>query len=346
MELRIAQNTDAKEWDRIITESPHGTLFHHWDWLKITEKHTRMKLYPLIALKDGVSVGIIPLFFQKKGPVRMVFSPPPHAALFYLGPVLTGIEKLRQDAWENLYIDFQKSVENFIIHSLRANYVSISLSPGLQDPRPFIWSGYSVEPRYDYEINLTKGTEYLFQTIDKKRRQDINRAKKRGVSIEIGEKQEFEKILDLMEIRYEQQEKKVTVQRPYLADIFNSYKDHITVFVATFEGNIVTGLIDLHYKNTMYSWIGNLKPVIKLSPSPTDLLNWEAISYGCNNGFKYHVLLSAAGNERLHSYSASKFDPELKIRYHAKKTSYLSSVFEKGYSAILKPLQGKMGNGK
>jgi len=272
----------------------------------------------------------------------MVFSPPPHAALFYLGPVLSGCDTLRQEKRERIYFDFQRSVENFILNELNANYISISLSPALQDPRPFDWSGYLVEPLYDYEIDLTRGAEYLFQTIDKKQRQDLTRAKKKGIVVEVGQKNEFEKILDLMELRYAQQHKVVTVSRLYLADIFNSYKDNVTVFAAKYEGEIVTGLIDLHYKDTIYSWIGNLKPIIKISPSPTDLLNWEAVSYGSEQGFKYYVLLSAAGNERLHSYSSAKFNPALKIRYHAKKTSIATGLFEKGYINILKPLRGRM----
>jgi hypothetical protein len=342
IEIRAAQKEDSEKWDKIISESPYGTLFHKWNWLKITEKHTKSKLFPLIGEKNGEIVGIFPIFFQKNGPARMVFSPPPHAALFYIGPLPVGIEKLRQENREHVYFDFQNSVENFILKVLKPNYISIGLSPALQDPRPFIWSGYLIEPLYDYEIDLTKGTEYLFQTIDKKRRQDISRAKKRGITIEVGHREEFEKIINLMEIRYEQQDKEMTVPRSYLTDIYNAFEDNITVFTAKYEGDIVTGLIDLKYKDSIYSWIGNLKPVIKLSPSPTDLLNWEAIRFGCNQGFKYYVVLSAAGNERLHSYSASKFDPKLKIRYFAKKTSFLSRIYEKGYTNIIKPFRGKI----
>ena len=52
--------------------------------------------------------------------------------------------------------------------------------------------------------------------------------------------------------------------------------------------------------------------------------------------------MGAAGNERLHTYYASKFDPELSISYNAKKKSFISGIFEKGYTNILKPLRGKM----
>jgi hypothetical protein len=342
VEIRIAQNSDVRGWDTINSQSPHGTLFHQWNWLKITEKHTQTELYPLIGEKGDTPIGIFPLFFQKKGPLRMVFSPPPHAVLFYLGPVLTGVDTLRQENWENVYCEFQTSVDNFIKNELKANYSSISLPPTLKDPRPFNWSGYSVSPLYDYEIDLSGGTENLFQKIDKKRRQDINRTKKRGITVEIGHKQEFEKVLDLLELRYGQQNKLLTVSRSYLMDIFDAYHDNITVFVAKYEGEIITGLIDLHYRDRIYSWIGNIKPIIPISPSPMDLINWEAVSYGCDHGFKFYVLLSAAGNQRLHSYSSSKFDPELLIRYYAKKTSFASGILEKGYTTILKPLRGWM----
>ena len=29
VEIRIAHNDDAEEWDAIISQSPHGTLFHN-----------------------------------------------------------------------------------------------------------------------------------------------------------------------------------------------------------------------------------------------------------------------------------------------------------------------------
>ena len=342
IELRLAQNNDAKEWDRIVSESLHGTLFHHWDWLKITERHTQTKLYPLMGIKNGEIIGVFPLFFQKKGLFRMVFSPPPHAAIFYLGPVFAGYDSLIQEKWENMYVDFLKSVENFIINDLNANYISIALSPALQDPRPFSWSGYTIEPAFDYVTDLRKGSDYLFKSLDKKQRQDINRAKKRGINIEIGGQKEISVIMDLMTNRYDEQAKIVTIPQAYLTEIYDEFKGNITVFVALIEGEIITGLIDLHYQDTLYSWIGNPKPRMPVSPSPNDLMAWEVIRYGCEQNYLSHVTMGAAGNERLHTYYASKFEPELSIRFHAKKTSFVSGIFEKGYTHILKPLRGRM----
>jgi hypothetical protein len=340
-EIRRANSEDAEEWDAIISKSPHGTIFHQWDWLKITEKHTQTTLYPLIGIKGSTPIGVFPLFFQKTGSVRMVFSPPPHAALFYLGPVLAGYDTLKQEKREINYIGFQNLVEHFIKSDLKANYVSISLPPCLLDPRPFTWSGYSFEPQYDYVIDLSVGLDSLLKTLDKKGRQNLNQAKKRGMTVEIGGKKEYENILDLMEIRYAQQGKNVTIAREYFLDLYEVYKDHLKIFVAILEGKIVTGSIDFQYRDTHYSWIGNPKPKKPISPSPNDLLIWESVKYAHGHGCRYYVTMNAAGDKRLHSYYASKFDPELKVHLSVKKHSYTAGLLEKGYSEVIKPLRGK-----
>ena len=98
--------------------------------------------------------------------------------------------------------------------------------------------------------------------LDKKQRQNLNRAKKRGITVEIGGKREYNMILDLMDIRYGQQGKKITVSRDYLSDIYDAYKDNLKIFVVKVDNEVITGSIDLQYGNTHYSWIGSPKPKI------------------------------------------------------------------------------------
>jgi hypothetical protein len=340
IEIHIARNEDAKEWDELITKSPQSTLSHSWKWLRIAEKYTQSNLYPLIGMKKGNPVGVFPIFFQRKGPVRMVFSPPPNTVLFYLGPVLIGYDMLKQEKREKIFIEFLNSVENFIKNDLKAQYISISLSPSLKDPRPFLWQGYSVEPHYEYVVDLCRGFDPLFQSLGKRQRQNMNRARKRGIIVELGAKGEFEEILNLMDIRYAQQGKVVTPSKQYLLEIYNEYKDFIKIFVAKINQEIVTGSIDFQYKDTHYSWIGNPKPKKSITPSPNDLLINESVRYACEKGCRYYVTMGAAGDKRLHYYYASKFNPDLKIHYSLKKGPFFTELLEKSYTKIIKPLGG------
>ncbi len=338
LELKIAQEGDAGEWNSIISKSQHGTLFHSWTWLRLAETHTHTILYPLIGLKDDIPIGVFPLFYQRKGPFRLVFSPPPSTVLFYLGPVIAEYDKMKQEKREKTFIEFYLNVDNFIKNELNAHYVSISLAPGLQDPRPFLWSGYSIEPQYDYVIDLNRGADLLLQDINKKQRQNLTRAKKRGITVETGGRDEYEEILNLMDIRYRHQGKTVSSSRKYLLDIYDAYKDNIKVFVAKLNEEILTGTIDFQYKDTHYSWIGNPKPKIQISPSPNDLVIWESVRFAQEKGMNYYVTMNAAGNRRLHSYYASKYNPDLKVHFSLKRTSYIMNLLEKGYSGFFKSL--------
>ena len=342
VELRIAQDTDAEEWDAVSAKSPHGTLFHTWNWLKITEKHTHSRLYPLMGIQENTPIGIFPLFFQKKGPLRMVFSPPPESFLPYLGPVLAGFDSLKQEKREKNYIGLQAAVEQFLKEESRANYIHISLPPALQDLRPFTWSGYSTEPEYDYVSDLSIGPDALLQTLDKKLRQNLNRAKNRGMTVEIGGKKELEIILDLMEVRYAEQEKFLAWSKSYFPALYDGYKDYLKIFVAKVDGEVVTGSIDFQYRDTHYSWIGGPKPKNPITPSPNDFLIGESVRSAAEQGCRYYVTMSAASDQRLHSYYVTKFNPELKIRYLVKKTSLVSGLSEKGYLDVYKPIKGKI----
>lgn len=340
IELSLATNDDAEEWDMINAKSPFGTLFHSWDWMKITENHTNTKLYPLIGIKGGSPIGLFPLFFQKKGPIRMVFSPPPHAALHYLGPVIVKDASVRQEKWEHYYIEFLDSVDNFINNELNANYVSIALPPNLQDPRPFEWSNYSITPNFDYQVNLSKGINQLYASLNNRQRADLKKAYEKGMRVEMGSRDDFNIIIRLMDIRYAQQARYLTASRDYFSNIFNRYEKFLKIFLVFVDDEVVTGSIRFQYKDSLYGWFGNAKPKRRISPSPNHLLFWETIRYASENGFKYYITLGAAGNKRLHGYYASRFNPDLRIRYIAERKSLVTGVLEKGYRNILKPMRG------
>lgn len=319
VEIRIADTDNEEEWDAIVSQSSLGTLFHAWKWLKITEKHTDTKLYPLIGVKNNIPVGVIPLFFKKKGPVRMIFSPPPHVSLPYLGPVLAEYDRLKQEKREQNYVHFQNAVECFINNNLKAHYISISLPPSLQDPRPFAWAGYTIEPDYDYSVDVSIGTENLHNSLDRYKRRGLRKAKDMGMVFEPGTRKDCEKILDLMDWRYAQQRKILTASKEYFLDILDNYKDTIKIFSVIVEHETVTGIICFPYRDSLYAWFGYAKPKNPIYPSPNEFLHGEMVRYAFEHGFHYYTIIGAAGDKRLHEFYAARFNPALKPRYGAIK---------------------------
>ncbi|MDG6251420.1 GNAT family N-acetyltransferase [Methanocalculus sp.] len=343
IELKILKQNESPEWDTIIENSIHGTIFHRWDWLKIVEKHTNGTFYPIIGLNNTEPIAAFPLFVQKKYNLNMVFSPPPHVGMLFLGPVFREYELLKQDKKESYYTGFQKEVDNFLFNDISSDYNYFALPPNLADPRPFQWADYEIIPAYDYEFDVKLGKDVLWENLKKNARTDITRARKKGITIEIGHRDEFIAIYKLLQGRYRDQKRTVNVPLEYLLDIYNRFQNNIKILVAKYDGELITGSVKVYHRNTEYSWIGSPKPSIEISPSPNPLITWEEISHACDKGLDTYLQMGTAGNHRLSNYF-TKFNPNLKLRFIVKKRSRFASLVENGYLTTIKPLKENLNS--
>ena len=110
----------------IVDSSPQGTLFHTWKWLKIAEKHTATKLYPLMGIKGETVIGIFPIFHMKKFGISVCLLPPPSTAIPILARLLiimTNINKAKKNPWIKIF----KEVPIILF---RASYI-VALRPWL-----------------------------------------------------------------------------------------------------------------------------------------------------------------------------------------------------------------------
>jgi len=340
-EVKIATETDAEVWNRIIESSSHGSLPHTWSWLKILEKHTKTKLYPIMVYNGTEPLGIYPLFYQKKGYIRSVFSPPPHSGLLALGPVIANYDRLKQNKKEHVYTQLQETTNDFIKNEIKADYITISLPFGLHDPRPFSWTGYEIAPRYDYVTDLKCGYTELWKQVKAELRQSITRAEKKGVIVETGQKEDLELLFYLMQKRYEEQNMVLPISKEYLLDVYSAYKDNFAVFVGKFQEETVTGIIHVFYKDRFFSWIGNVRSPVQISPSPNDLVRWGSIKFASEQGYKEYIQMGAAGNIKRHAHY-NKFNPTLNIRFIARRYSASARFMEKGYIKFVKPLSSQI----
>jgi len=343
IEIKVAGNDDAALWDRLVGSSPHGTIFHTWKWLKIAEKHTNSKLYPIIGYKGTEPIGVYPLFLIKKRGVKLVFSPPPKTLLLYLGPAFVNFQKLKQSVRESLFVEFQAEVDEFIASELRGNYVRVRTSPWLLDSRPLRWAGYEVEPLYTYMIDLTKGVEHVWSNLNRKLRVSIEKTRREGVSVEMGDKEDLEFLRNALAARFEAQgfKPQKDYYKAYLHDLYETFHpQNMKIFIAKHGGERVGGLVALCYKDWAALWIGVPKTDLK-GIYPNDLALWEAIKWACEHGFKYYEEMDAGDAPRLRHFKA-KFNPELAVWFSAVK--YSSLVF-KGLEKAVRAVYNRFGLG-
>jgi hypothetical protein len=340
IELKIARDEDAQLWDRIVDSSPQGTLFHSWKWLRIAEKHTRTRLYPLMGIKGETVIGILPVFHMKKFGLSSVFSPPPSTAIPYLGPVIDNYGNYKQSKKESMDKNFQRSADYFIQNQLDCGFTSMALTIN-HDPRPYKWSNYELVPVFDYHIDIGSDISSIWQNMDANLKGHIKRTEKSGIIIESGSKNDLVDIYNSLVRRYREQKKSVTVSKEYLLDLYDTFStDHMNIFAAKQQGETVGGISTLSYKDRVLYWIGGAKQEISHN-SPNDLAQWEAIRYANLKGYKIYEEIGA-GTERLAEFKA-KYNPKLVSRFSVKKySSFFYQYAEKGYSHGIKRVMRRL----
>lgn len=333
MQIKILGEQDSNLWDAIVDASEHGTIYHRWEWLKIAEKHTRSKLYPLIGFDGSEPVGILPLFCSRKWLLRMVFSPPLGAVMPTLGPILINYGKIKPHKMEHIYREFQQQVDHFINSELHPNYVSITTSPGLLDVRPFIWSGYRVTPSYTYKIDLTPGETVVWDSFIKKLRSDIKRAEPKGVIVREGTIEDIQYLYHSLKERYLMQNMGSLISIEYLYDLFQKFSpQNLRISVAQYNNQTVGAILLVTYKETTSVWLGVVKSGLAGLPT-NDLIQWEAIKWSIKNKYKAFELVGA-DTWRLCEFK-SKYSPYLVVVFKAQKSSLLGKIGEWAYVKLL-----------
>jgi lipid II:glycine glycyltransferase (peptidoglycan interpeptide bridge formation enzyme) len=334
MPLELFEKSNSSQWDEIIRGAENGTLYHSWDWLKIIEKYSGSKLYPLVYFdsEDKKPFGAIPLFYMNKYGMKMVFSPPPGSSIT-LGPVL--IEKgYKQHKRELAYLDFQASIDQFIA-KLGARYIGITTSPGLLDIRPFLWSQYKVIPLYTYKIDLSPGKEIVCGAISQKVKQNVRNAEKRGIIVtESNDSESVEHIIYSLMRTFGKQQLKSPVQKGYLQELFEKFRQTgLKIYLANYEGKVIGSLMCSVYKETLVTWVGGSRNDSN-NLEANELLTLYTLNKAIDEGFSWYELMGA-NTRRLCDFK-SRFCPQPSLYFQINKAGFLGKMAEKTYILIQK----------
>jgi len=338
MEIKIATETDQQLWDSIVDSAPNGTLSHTWKWLKVMEKYSSLKtagikasarLYPLFLMEKEKPVGIYPLYFFKIPLIKFCYSPPSRVDTLYLGPLFPDIDTMKQEKKQIFLMDMQKSVDRFIKKDLNANYIQINASPGFNDCRSFKWGGYTAKPLYTYHIDLTVGTDAIWKSFNRSLRYYIEKAKKEGITVTDGTKEDAFHIHNLLKER-----SRIKSPKEYLGELYDLYfPDNLKVFIAMADSERLSGIITIIHKDKVTFWVGAPKCSYK-GLSPNELVLWESIRWAGEQGYKTFEI-EGADDYSLFPFKR-KFNGKIIPYYQMKWFSPYLNVVASVYSAIKK----------
>lgn len=267
-------------WDEFLHTTALGHFYQTSMWGQVRTINGWQPLITIITLNDQLIGGFQILVRSKLGLGKI--------GLLLKGPVV--------DSDDPMIINFvistlKKTVQS---HKIRALIGQPSdKNKDMQDE--LTKSGFSPNHLEDaimnntVSIDLGGSEEEVFKRIKRQKRQNINTAIKKGVTIREGQKDDLRTFFKYMlETCKRQQVSPSPSSEDFLLKMWDLFapSGHMKLFMAQCEGTDVTGLVVLPFSDTAYmwkfGWSGNYGHC-----RPNEMLYWEIFKWAKQHGYMY-----------------------------------------------------------
>ena len=262
-------NGQLVEWDQYVKNHPLGSFYHLSGWQIIFEDVFGHQTFFLYAVdKNNRVCGILPLVLLKNilGKKFLVSMP----FLSFSGLLADSvdvenilIQKARffGEKYNVQYVEFRQLNELSAVNIKKDNYVNPVLE--LDADYEKVWMG----------------------SLNAKVRNQVRQSFRRGVSVGFG----IEYLDDFYDIFAKTMHRLGTPVHPktLFLKLVEVFKDKINLAVAKVGKDLSSGMILLNFDNKILSnpWAASLSEFQTYRPN--NGMYWEAIKFGCLNGFRY-----------------------------------------------------------
>ena len=279
IEIKALGGKDYKNWQGYVNSSKKSNFFHLIEWKEILKDVYGYEPFYYIAKNENDEiVGIFPIFYVKSLFLgKTLKSLPFH---FLGGPLYDTKEVL---------LEFLNEVRK-ITEKYKTSYLEIKSYDNYEGIEIEKYNEYKIKKQQTYTsfvVPLSKDYEDVYKTFKKNVRWSIKKSEEKiHVYFATGYK-DLEIFYDLhvrgmRSIGLPAHNFKLFKQ---LWDIFYE-KDMVKILIATFEEiPIATMFMFLFNNKILYMWGARNVEYRSLNANPA--LHWNAIKWGCENGYKY-----------------------------------------------------------
>lgn len=310
-------------------------VFHTPDVLRIMDDYATGELQLFGGFKGRELVGFLPVFVRDYPGVSVVLSPPPGFSVSRMGPVLMPRSPKRRKR-EELNRTFTEEVLRAIRADDMLTLFGMVLSTAYTDPRPYMWSGFDVEPRFTYCLDLRNTDEdEVLSNFTRDLRSEIHKFEDVPVDVTVEGPEGAIRVYDDYRERFAEQGANFPTPRAYTRDLVATLDDRARVYTAEGpDGTFLGGITVLYSNTTAYFWQGGMRANYQ-GLSVNSLLHWRIIrdilsDSALDSIDRYD--LGRAAVERLGRYK-SKFGPDL-VPYYEVKSGKLMLLAKEAYKFI------------
>ena len=320
---------DKERWDAFIDESASGRLFHRWDFMKITEKHTGFRFLPYGIFKGNELISVFPLFQKQMHGINLLLSPPPlQSVIPYLGFVMgRRYETAKQSKKESMLANVAQDLEGEFA-ALAPNYLAMTQVPGFIDIRRFLGEGYDTRIHFSYLIDLKPPLQEIQDGFSSNLRTKLRKVEKNGYRLE--KSTDISIFYSTVAGRFSDPEMNVPmISRAYFEDLFRAYPDELSLYYLYDTEGAVTGVQATQEYKVFTLWMG--APKMTAMPG-NEFLQWLLLQQAKNEGY-CHMENLGANNENLNLFK-SKFNPSLTLYLELSRQDLIGRVARWAYSTI------------
>ena len=288
--LHSIDEADRNQWDNLVEQTVHGSLFHRYGWLKAIEAGLDSEPRHVVVSKDGNPVGVLPNFLQRVDlpvdssvvealPLRELVSTYPG----YGGPlVATDREACLSALIDGIGDIGGPGVVNHRLRSSDPRFVEYGKSLRAVGYRPEILT-------CRVEVRLERGWPAIEAGMAKERRNALRQA--RGQSWKVDERALGDGTLDRVYAAYESNMDRVggtTFPRSFFDAIADELGEHARVFTASVEGDRRGAFVYLVDPDgsTIHYFFSAIDDEEDYRYYPADLLHAHVMQWGIDRGFQ------------------------------------------------------------
>lgn len=266
----------VKGWEYFVEAHPQGYIFQTPDMYRCFLTAANYEPVCILAYRDNEIVGVMSGVIQKEGGGLM--GKMSSRCVCWGGPLAIDNDK---DVINGLLINFIKAVDGKVIYTQIRNLFNTE-----EYKSTFLLCDFTYKKHLTILIDLNKDYEELWRDIQPRKRTNINRAYKEGLSVKVLESEaEISESYQICREVYDKARMPL-VNKEFFINAFKilGSKKLLRMFGVYRDGVMIGFMYLLCYKNRTYEWYGGARSKY-YKYYPNDLLPYEVIKWSKENGF-------------------------------------------------------------
>lgn len=280
MSIRIVHDLDVGQWREYVDGHPQGNIFHTPDMFEV---FARTKGYHPTLWAAVENERVLALFAPVIIETVTGWLGKMTARAVCFGGLLCAPTDDALNALGMLLDEYKRDMKRKLLFTELRNLSNLGSVMAVLDNH-----GFSHEEHLNFEIDLDRPAEAIFQAMEPRSRKKIKRALNRGdVIVQIVENKE------ILTNFYQLLKKTYRSARVPLADwsLFEAAFDILVpagmarFLLASVQGVPAAASMKLLYKGVIYAWYGGMDREYRAF-RPNELMTWHCLEWGARSGFQ------------------------------------------------------------